>query len=222
MYSIFIREIIFRQMKGMNEMKKRILLSAIIIMSCVALCSCGDKNVLSVKEDVLKMKKDESFTIKVEQTKEEPLQWVSNDEAIAIVSPDGTVTALSSGIATITARGEESYVHVGVIVEGDGEYVDKNGNIIQIFDGESDITEIVVGVKGGGKNDVSVKVGETHQLRAYIDPSDCDDPIVWMSENSAIARVDENGKLQAISKGTTKVSATAPNGIKGEMIVRCK
>lgn len=168
------------------------------------------------------MKKDESCTIKVEQTKEETLEWVSDNEAVAIVSPEGTVTAVSGGIATITARGAESYVHVGVIVEGDGNYVDKNGNVIQVFDGESDITEIVVGVKGGGKEDVSVKVGETHQLRAYTDPSDSADPIVWKTDDSSIARVDENGKLQAINKGKTVITAYAPNGVKGEMIVRCK
>ena len=203
-------------------MRKRMLLSAIVIIIAFALCSCGGENTLSVKEDILKMKKDESCTIKVEQTKEETLEWVSDNEAVAIVSPEGTVTAVSGGIATITARGAESYVHVGVIVEGDGNYVDKNGNVIQVFDGESDITEIVVGVKGGGKEDVSVKVGETHQLRAYTDPSDSADPIVWKTDDSSIARVDENGKLQAINKGKTVITAYAPNGVKGEMIVRCK
>lgn len=203
-------------------MKKRMLLSLLGVILAFTLSACGGENTLSVKEDILKMKKDESCTIKVEQTKEEPLEWISDNEAVAIVGPDGTVTAVNSGIATITARGEESYVHVGVIVEGDGNYVDKHGNVIQVFDGESDITEIIVGVKGGGKEDVSVKVGETHQLRAYTDPSDSTDPIVWRTSDGAVARVDENGKLQAISKGKAVITAYAPNGVKGEMIVRCK
>ncbi len=203
-------------------MKKRMLLSLLGVILAFTFSGCGAENTLSVKEDILKMKKDESCTIKVEQTKEEPLEWVSDNEAVAIVGPDGTVTAVNSGIATITARGEESYVHVGVIVEGDGNYVDKHGNVIQVFDGESDITEIIVGVKGGGKEDVSVKVGETHQLRAYTDPSDSTDPIVWQTSDGAVARVDENGKLQAISKGKAVITAYAPNGVKGEMIVRCK
>lgn len=203
-------------------MKKRLLFVAALTVLVTMLCSCGGDNTLSVKETHIRMKKDESYTIKVTQTKEEELTWSSNDESIAVVSPDGTVSAVGSGITTVTARGEKAYIHVGVIVEGNGDYIDKNGNLVRVRNKPSDITEIVVGVKNGGKNDITIKVGETHQLVAYKTPSDSKDPIEWEVDKKDVVRVDKDGKIQVIGKGTAIVSAYAPNNVKGEIIVRCK
>lgn len=201
---------------------KRRTISVCLAALALVLCSCGGENTLSVKEKNIRMKIDESYTVKVEQKKEETLSWSSADESIAIVSPEGTVSAVGNGITTVTARGEKAYVHVGVIVGGNNDYTDKNGNIVRVFDGVSDITEISVGVRGGGKDDISIKVGESFQLRAYTDPSDSKDTIVWQSDDSAVARVDEKGKLTAVGKGKTTITAYAPNGVNGKLIVRCK
>lgn len=203
-------------------MKKTMISLCLLLAVATMLCSCGKENVLTVKEDVVRMKIDESYTIKVEQEKEETLTWSSADSSIAIVSPEGTVSAVGNGITTVTARGEDAYIHVGIVVGGNNDYVDENGNVVQVFDGVSDITEIAVGVKGGGKNDVTVKVGDTLQLRAYTVPSDSKDTIVWQSDDSSIARIDEKGKVQIISKGVTTVTAYAPNGVNGKLILRCK
>ncbi len=203
-------------------MKKRMILLCLLLAAATMLCSCGGENILTVKEDVVRMKIDESYTIKVQQEKEEALTWSSADSSIAIVSPEGTVSAVGNGITTVTARGEDAYIHVGIVVGGNNDYVDENGNVVQVFDGVSDITEITVGVRGGGKNDVTVKVGDTLQLSAYTVPSNSKDTIVWQSDNSSIARVDEKGKLQVISKGIATITAYAPNGVNGKLIVRCK
>lgn len=202
-------------------MKKR-MVSLCLLLASVMLCSCGKENILTVKEDVVRMKIDESYTIKVEQEKEETLTWSSADSSIAIVSPEGTVSAVGNGITTVTARGEDAYIHVGIVVGGNNDYVDENGNVVQVFDGVSDITELAVGVRGGGKNDVTVKVGDTIELRAYTVPSDSKDTIVWQSDDSSIARVDEKGKVHIISKGVTTITAYAPNGVNGKLILRCK
>lgn len=193
-----------------------------LAVATMILCSCGGDNVITVKEKNIRMKIDESYTIKAEQKKDETLSWTSADESIVVVSPEGTVSAVGNGITTVTARGEKAFVHVGVIVGGNNDYTDKNGNIVRVFDGVSDITEIVVGVRGGGKEDISVKVGETFQLRAYTTPSDSKDEIVWQSDDKSVARVDEKGVLQAVGKGNTTITAYAPNGVNGKMIVRCK
>ncbi len=203
-------------------MKKRVLSMTFLAVITMLLCSCGGENVITVKEKNIRMKIDESYTIKAEQKKEETLSWTSADESVVVVSPEGTVSAVGNGITTVTARGEKAFVHIGVIVGGNNDYTDKNGNVVRVFDGVSDITEIVVGVRGGGKEDVSVKVGETFQLRAYTTPSDSKDEIVWQSDDKSIARVDEKGVLQAVGKGNTTITAYAPNGVNGKMIVRCK
>ena len=203
-------------------MKKRVLSIASLAVATMLLCSCGGDNVITVKEKNIRMKIDESYTIKAEQKKEETLSWSSADESVVVVSPEGTVSAVGNGITTVTARGEKAFVHIGVIVGGNNDYTDKNGNVVRVFDGVSDITEIVVGVRGGGKEDVSVKVGETFQLRAYTTPSDSKDEIVWQSDDKSVARVDDKGVLQAVAKGNTTITAYAPNGVNGKMIVRCK
>lgn len=203
-------------------MKKRMISAGLILAAVTVLCSCGGENTLTVKEKNVRMKIDESYTVKVEQKKEETLTWKSADESVAVVSPEGTVSAVGKGITTVTARGEKAYVHVGVIVDGNNGYVDKEGNVVPVFDGESDITEITVGVRGGGKDDISVKVGETFQLSAYTVPSDSKDTIVWQSDDSSVVRVDEKGKMQAVGKGMANITAYAPNGVNGKLIVRCK
>ena len=203
-------------------MKKRVLSLVGVVVLTTLLCSCGGENTLTVKEKHIRMKKDESYTIKVKQTKEETLAWSSGDESIVVVSPEGTVSAVGSGITTVTARGEEAYVHVGVIVEGNGDYTDKDGNVVRVRNGQSDITEIVVGVRGGGKSDVTIKPGTECQLVAYTTPSDSKDTIEWESDKKDVARVDNNGKLQVIGTGKAVITAYAPNGVKGEIIVRAK
>lgn len=203
-------------------MKKRIVSMAALAVATMLLCSCGGENVITVKEKNIRMKIDESYTIKAEQKKEETLSWTSADESVVVVSPEGTISAVGNGITTVTVRGEKAFVHIGVIVGGNNDYTDKNGNVVRVFDGVSDITEIVVGVRGGGKEDVSVKVGETFQLRAYTTPSDSKDEIVWQSDDKSVARVDDKGVLQAVGKGNTTITAYAPNGVNGKMIVRCK
>ena len=203
-------------------MKKRILSTLSVAVLAVMLCSCGGENTLTVKEKHVSMKKDESYHIAVKQTKEEDLTWSSGDESIVVVSPDGTISAVGGGITTVTARGKDAYVHVGVVVEGNSEYTDKNGNVVRVRNEKSDITEIVVGVRGGGKSDVTVKSGTECQLVAYLTPSDSKDPIEWESDKKDVARVDKNGKLQAVGTGKAVITAYAPNGVKGEIIVRCK
>ena len=204
-------------------MKRRNIMSCALILMSILLCACskGD-SAISVKEKNLRMNIDEKYTVKVLKKDDDIVNWTSNDESVAVVSPDGTVSAVGNGITTVTARTEKSFVHVGVIVGGDNDYVDKNGNVVQVFDGESDITEISVGVRGGGKDDISVKQGDTHALSAYTTPSDSKDKIVWTTDDSTVARVDEKGNLQAVGKGKTTITAYAPNGVNGKIIVRVK
>jgi len=206
-------------------MKKVVLLSSLILTAALVFSGCGQKkpNKITVKEKSLHLEADEKYTIKAETKKGENIVWSSNDEKIAVISPDGTVTAVGNGITTVTAVNESGgFAHVGIIVGTDDDYVDENGNQIQSFNEESDITGIIVGVRAGGKNDVSLKKGEEHQLVAYTTPSDSKDKIVWRTGDSKVARVNEKGMLTAVGTGKAVITAFAPNGVKGEIIVRVK
>lgn len=205
-------------------MKKRMLTSGIIALSMLILCSCGEEEKMSVKEDFLRMEPKQRYTVKVANAPEEYIEWSSSDESIAVVSPDGTVSAVNNGITTITAMSGEQYVHVGVVVRNEDAYTDKDGNVVRTFDEESDITEITVGASAGGKGDITVKNGDKLQLRAYVVPSNSEDKdrIFWETEDSSVVKVNEKGVIQAVGKGKTTINAYAPNGVKGTLIVRSK
>lgn len=203
-------------------MKKRLISIILILSTIFVFAACKKNSELTAKESTVKMEVGGTHKVELEQDVEN-VTWESRDNDIATVSPDGVITAVGGGITVVSARTENSYVHIGVDVKGNKEYVDKDGNIIEVFDGASDITEIEVGVKtSSARSDITVKVGDAVTLRAYTTPSDSKDKIVWRTADASIASVNEKGELRAIGKGKTEITAYAPNGVKGKLIVRVK
>ena len=63
------------------------------------------------------------------------------------------------------------------------------------------------------KNETNLTVGGSETLTAILSPDDATDKTVtWSSDNTAVATVDENGKVTAVSAGTANITATATNG----------
>lgn len=59
---------------------------------------------------------------------------------------------------------------------------------------------------------VTLRVGGSISLSAVIAPANCTNaPATWSSQNSAVASVDSNGQVFALSAGTTYISATTVN-----------
>lgn len=71
--------------------------------------------------------------------------------------------------------------------------------------------------------DVTVSFkGETFTIRATLNPSNCDEEVVWSSTDETYATVDENGKVTAVKgkgNGSIKIIATCGNET-AECIVR--
>ena len=89
---------------------------------------------------------------------------------------------------------------------------DENGNtIVQVP--EVKITTIVL-----NKNSVSLEKGEKDTLTAIILPENTTEntEIFWNSENSDIVRVDQEGNIEAVAPGTTKIIASTTSGISAE------
>ncbi len=66
---------------------------------------------------------------------------------------------------------------------------------------------------------VSIPKGETYELKAVSLPIGSNDAIKYVSDNEAIASVDENGVITANTDGTAEISAILSTGLKAETIV---
>ncbi len=139
-----------------------------------------------------------SEVLKAKLTCDEPaaydVVWTSSDESVLTVDEQGYLkTEKVYGDSTVTAsftfKGREytdsCLVHVGVPAEG----VDLS------------------------KGRISLKTGETAQLKAVFDPKDTTNTVCfWSSEDESVARVDENGLVTAVSPGKTVVYIITDDG----------
>ena len=61
-------------------------------------------------------------------------------------------------------------------------------------------------------NDAKLRIGESMDIKATIDPKDSTDFIAWSSSDKEIASVDKNGVVTGKKKGTAYITATAQDG----------
>lgn len=112
--------------------------------------------------------------------------WASSDNAVATVNGDGTVTGVTAGTATITAKAGEKSATCLVTVSGIA----------------------VTGITLAGT--LNTWVGANQDLVATVQPQNAtDQTVTWISSNSAIATVDKAGKLTAVAAGTATITATS-------------
>lgn len=128
-----------------------------------------------------------SVTITPEDTSEPTtVTWTSNNEEVATVASDGTVTAHKAGTATITAT-------VGSF--------SKNCAV-----------SVVVPLENVTINDADFTLnrGENKTLSTTINPEDTTDDttITWASSDDSIATVDSTGKVIAVAAGEATITAT--------------
>lgn len=133
-------------------------------------------------------------TVSPEDASDKTVVWSSSDVSVASVSDQGVVTAIKKGkaVITATASGHSASCNVEVNVP---------------------VTEIIL-----SEFSLRLKKTETSTLVATVNPSDADDPtVVWSTSNSAVAKVDTNGKVTAVSTGTAFVKASS-----GSVSAQCK
>ena len=119
------------------------------------------------------------------------ITWSSGDEAVATVSGDGLVTAVSNGMTEITAR---------------------SGSL-------SATAEITVAVPVATSLTIEpaehtlAAIGDTLQLAAVVldqhDNAMADATVTWSSGDEAVATVDENGLVTAVDNGMAEITAQA-------------
>lgn len=136
-----------------------------------------------------------SATVSPNSATNKSVNWSSDNTSVATVSSNGLVTAKSAGNATITCKA----------TDGSGKKATCSITVKETVKP----TSITL-----NKSKASITEGETLQLTATITPSDAaDKTITWISDNTAVATVDNNGLVTAKKAGTANIIATTSNNL---------
>ena len=144
-----------------------------------------------------------SMTMKVGETKalsatvtpsnatDKTVTWKSSNTSVATVDSNGKVTGKSAGSATISATAGS-------------------------FTANCSVTVVVPVVSVSlNKTELTLEKGKNATLTATINPSNATDKTVtWKSSNTAIAMVDQTGKVTAIEVGSAVITVTTNDGSK--------
>ena len=125
-------------------------------------------------------------TVKPDNTTDPTVTWTSSNEAVATVDSEGKVTAVAVGTATITATcGSVSATCAVTANPVLPEAVELNKTTLELL------------------------VGASETLVATVKPDNTTDPTVtWVSDDTDIATVDQNGCVTGVGVGTVLIRAT--------------
>ncbi len=140
---------------------------------------------------------DLGVTIEPSNATSSTVVWTSSDTGVAtVVSATGVVTAVAAGEVEITvtaadANGAKDTIDITVI------------NTTEVS--SVDITGVVTPLSLTGTD--SVDLGVT-----VLPVNAADSSVTWESDDEAVATVDSDGVVQALTTGTANISVTANDG----------
>ena len=141
-----------------------------------------DAKVYTSKKKAMKIKK-------ISKWEKNKLKWSSSDKKIATVNANGTVKGIRSGKVTITAR-----------KKGTKEKVTATVTVIPYVP--------VKTVSISNKPELYLVEKEKCNLDAIVTPANASyQNIEWTSSNEKVATISEAGKIRALKKGKTKITA---------------
>lgn len=136
-----------------------------------------------------------------ENSSDNSIIWISNDESIATVESNGLVHALKSGSTTITA-----FSPSGITASCEINVVAK--------------TIVATDIKLDSSS-VELTIGDTYALYASIYPENSSDKsIIWTSSNDNVASVSGDGIVRGLNIGNAIITATTSNGLSASCYVK--
>lgn len=118
--------------------------------------------------------------------------WASSNTSVATVSSSGVITGRARGTAIITVTAND----------GNGAQASCEVEVKQY------VTSIIL-----DRTSITLNEGQEQELLATVSPSYASDTsLIWTSADEQVATVDRDGKVTAISKGTTTIRAEAKDG----------
>ena len=122
--------------------------------------------------------------------------WSSSNASAATVSATGVVTGKKAGLAVITATS---------VADGSLSAT----CTVTVIENEIEPKSILL-----NRTSLTLLKGTESTLAATVYPSDATyTGIIWMSSNSAIATVDNNGKVKAVAAGAAVITATVADTV---------
>lgn len=130
-------------------------------------------------------------SIAPENAYDKHITWMTSDENTATVNSDGYVEGINTGTVTITAIATDRNV------------------VIASFD--MTVTQPVTDIVLTGDRDITV--GDKVTINATVLPFNADNQdIIWISSDTSIATVSEDGTVTAIADGSATITAIADDG----------
>ncbi len=133
-----------------------------------------------------------NYSIAPVNTTYKNVTWSSSNESIVQVSSEGDITAIGVGACSITVSIDNSSVSASCDVVVEPIHL----NSIEL-----------------NNSNLEIKVGHSSDLDVTYDPENATDKTVsWLSTDVSIATVTNEGVIDAISEGTTIVTAISNDG----------
>ena len=119
----------------------------------------------------------------------EGLRWSSEDSKTARIDDDGTVTGVATGTTTVRAKCGDVTASCEVTIVAAPIALEK--------------IEISIPI-------AAIAKGKTLDLTAKLVPENAtvEGPVVWASDKTAVASVDQNGRITGVAEGRAVISAT--------------
>ena len=223
---------------GLVEAKKvgttNIIAKADGIESGVCEIIVSDEDVIEVKElnmseSSLSLVVGDEETLEVqirpENATDKVLNWNSSNEEIVEVDQNGKIKAKKKGsalieVTSVNRKRATCKVEVKEKEEKKEDTTDKpketkpEENQAEIPSAKPE-EKINVSTIKFYNDDITMLSTDTDKMHLVITPENATEKqISWTSSNPKVATVDQEGKIKAVSKGETTITATAPSGVK--------
>ena len=170
----------------MKYVRRMVSLLLMFVMVCSLLTPIGEaqaatKKKVAINKTTWTMIKGDTYQLKVSNVKSSKVKWSTSNKKIVTVDKKGKVTAKKKGTATVTAKVGKKSYKCKVTV----------------------INKPVM-----NKTKVSIYNGYTYQLKLSNAKAS---QIKWSTSNKKIAKVDKNGKVTGVKKGTATITAKVAN-----------
>ena len=191
----------------MKYFKTVFLAFSAVLTCCLAGCETPDQpdnqdpkpvavESVSLSSQSLELKVGESATLTATikpSNAQATVNWSTSNAAVATVS-SGKVTAVAEGTTTISASADGKSATCQVTVKSSTPPV-------------VEVTSVTL-----DRHELSLKEGESTQLKATVKPDNATDKTVsWSTSNPAIVTVDKDGNVTAVAEGSATVAAAHGN-----------